>query len=300
MLNVRTGSTIQNWVMLFKLFPVFFVIVSGIFLLQGSNITPIHQLWSGIPSAIPLVLHALLGFEIACAISRNLENPKVDGPRAIIISYSLVIVLFVLYQTLFYGILGTDLAAQADYRGAFPLLISKFGISDYARDILGHIIHLAIATSALSAAFGIIFANMWNLYSLAELRHTIAPTVIMQRNRFHVPFMCVLVQGMIMLTYLLVMCGETTTFQQLSAFGATITYALSIWGLLATYQQHKHSLIIPILGLINCVILLSTSLYAMWKTNNLIPLQLFIGIALCGIVMYAAAGKSQKRTYNSK
>ncbi len=291
MLNVHTGSKIQNWIMLFKLFPLFFVIVSGIFLLQGSNITPIHQLWSGIPSAIPLVLHALLGFEIACAISRNLENPKVEGPRAIIISYSLVIVFFVLYQTIFYGILGTDLAAQADYRGAFPLLISKFSIGDYARDILGHIIHLAIATSALSAAFGIIFANMWNLYSLAELGHTIFPATIMQRNRFNVPFVCVLSQGIVMFTYLLIMCGETTTFQQLSAFGATITYVLSIWGLYATYKQHKHSLIIPILGLVNCVILLLVSLYAMWTTHNPIPLQLFLGITLFGIMIYALSTK---------
>lgn len=291
MLNVKTGSKIQSWVMLFKLFPIFFVILSGLFFLQGGNLTPVHQLWSGIPSAIPLVLHALLGFEIACAISRNLENPKVDGPRAIIISYSLVIALFVLYQTFFYGILGTDLAAQTDYRGAFPLLISKFGISEYMRNILGHIIHLAIATSALSAAFGIIFANMWNLYTLAELHHTIAPAQIMQRNRYNIPFICVLAQGAIMLTYLLVICGETTTFQQLSAFGATITYALSIAGLLATYHQKKHSFIIPILGLINCAILLTTSLYAMWITHNLVPLQLFTGIMICGVIMYGVSSK---------
>jgi amino acid transporter len=291
MLNVRTGSKIQNWVMLFKLFPIFFVLLAGMFFLQSGNLTPVHQLWSGIPSAIPLVLHALLGFEIACAISRNLENPKVDGPRAIIISYSLVVALFVLYQTFFYGILGTDLAAQADYRGAFPLLISKFGIGEYARNILGHIIHLAIATSALSAAFGIIFANMWNLYSLAELHHTIAPARIMQRNRFNVPFLCVLAQGAIMLFYLLMMCGETITFQQLSAFGATITYALSIMGLLAAYHQKKHSLIVPILGLINCTILLITSLYAMWITHNHLPLQLFTGIMASGIIMYATAKK---------
>jgi amino acid transporter len=292
MLNVRTGSKIQNWVMLFKLFPLFFVILSGLFFLQGENIAPIHQLWSGIPSAIPLVLHALLGFEIACAISRNLENPKVDGPRAIIISYSLVIVLFVLYQTIFYGILGTDLAAQTDYRGAFPLLISKFGIGESIRNILGHLIHLAIATSALSAAFGIIFANMWNLYSLAELKHTIFPATIMQRNRFDVPFVCVLAQGMTMLFYLLVIYGETTTFQQLSAFGATITYGLSICGLLVTYKKSNHSITIPILGLINCAILLATSLYAMCITHNPIPLQLFLCIMSCGTIMYLLSKKN--------
>lgn len=291
MLNVRTGSKIQNWVMLFKLFPIFFVILSAMFFLQGTNLTPIHQLWSGIPSAIPLVLHALLGFETACAISRNLENPKVDGPRAIIISYSLVIVLFVLYQTFFYGVLGADLAAQTDYRGAFPLLISKFGISEYARDILGHIIHLAIATSALSAAFGIIFANLWNLYSLAELKHIIAPARIMQRNRFDVPFLCVITEGVIMAFYLLIIRGQTTTFQQLSALGATITYALSIAGLCAAYYQKKHSVIIPVLGLMNCAILLVMSLYAMWINHNIVPLQLFAGIVAFGIFVYTLSTK---------
>ena len=286
MLNVKTGSKIQNCVMLFKLFPIFFVILSGIFLFNSNNIADIHALWSGVPSAIPLVLHALLGFEIACAISRNIENPRVNAPRAILISYGIVIVLFVAYQTLFYGVLGSELAAQTDYRGAFPLLISKFGISDQLRNILGHIIHLAIATSALSAAFGIIFANMWNLYSLAELHHTIAPARIMQRNRFNIPFICVLAQGIIMLVYLLVMRGVQTTFQQLSAFGATVTYTLSIIGLLATLYQHNKSLWIPVLGLINCAILLSVSLYAMWITNNTVPLQLFVGIMFCGIIMF--------------
>lgn len=295
MLNVRTGSRIQGWVMLFKLFPLFLVIVSGILFLQGSNLAPVHQIWSGIPSAIPLVLHALLGFEIACAISRNLENPKVDGPRAILISYSIVIFLFVLYQTLFYGVIGTDLAVQADYRGAFPLLISKFNISDQFRNILGHTIHLAIATSALSAAFGIIYANVWNLYSLAELQHTIAPTRIMQRNRFDIPFICVLAQGAVMFVYLLIICGVQTTFQQLSALGATITYTLSITGLLATLYQQNTSLVIPVLGLINCAILLSISLYAMWITNNPLPLQLFVGIILCGIIMYSLSKTSAKK-----
>jgi amino acid transporter len=295
MLNVQTSAKIQNWIMIFKLFPIFFVIGSAILFLNGNNLTPIHAIWPGIPSTIPLVLHALLGFEVACAISRNIENPRVNGPRAILISYAIVIVLFVLYQTLFYAILGSDLGTQTNYHSAFPLLISKFNINEQLRNILGHTIHLAIATSTLSAAFGIIFANMWNLYSLAELRHTITSTAIMQRNRFNIPFMCVLAQGVIMFVYLLVICGATTTFQQLSAFGATVTYTLSIIGLLAALYQKNKSLWVPILGLVNCAVLLATSLYAMWITNNTLPLQLFVGIMVCGIVMYVMAGKTQKK-----
>lgn len=294
LLNVKTGSRIQGWLMILKLSPLFFVIASGLLFLQGSNLTPIHQIWEGIPSAIPLVLHALLGFEIACAISRNIENPEVNAPRSVLISYGIVVVLYVLYQTFFYGILGTDLAAQADYRGAFPLLISKFAISDYGRNILGHIIHLAIATSALSAGFGIIYANMWNLYSLAELNHIVNPKHVMQLNRFNIPFICVLVQGIIMLTYMLIIRGEQTTFQQLSAFGATITYMLSLTGLFATLLKNKQSLSTTIFGLINCLILVAASLYTMWKTANPIPLFIFLGIVIGGIIMYLLASNTNK------
>lgn len=297
MLNIRTGSKIQNWLMILKLSPIFFVIASGFLLLQGSNLTAVHQLWEGIPSAIPLVLHALLGFEVACAISRNLENPEVDGPRSILISYSIVIILYVLYQTFFYGILGTALTQTVNYSGAFPLLIDKLGINDYYRNILGHLIHLAIATSALSAGFGMIYANLWNLYSLAERKLTIMPTIITQHNRFGIPFICVLAQGAIMLTYMFIINGEQTTFQQLSAFGTTITYVISIMGLLATlYYQHR-SLLLPLMGFINCVILLSASLYAMWKTNNPIPLYIFTSIIIFGTIIYQIS-KSQFQQEN--
>jgi amino acid transporter len=294
MLNVKTGSRIQGWLMILKLFPLFLVIASGFLLLQNDNLTPINQLWEGIPSAIPLVLHALLGFEVACAISRNLKNPEVDGPRSILISYGIVIIIYMLYQGFFYGILGADLAQTSNYSGAFPLLISKFNISNNFRNFLGHFIHLSIAVSALSAAFGIIYANVWNLYTLAEQHHTIAPAAIMQRNRFNMPFMCVLAQGAIMLTYLFIMLGEQTTFQQLSAFGTTMTYAMSIAGLCATLYQKGHAITLPILGFINCAILMSASLIAMWKTNNPIPLYIFVGIVLFGIVMYGISNNNNK------
>jgi hypothetical protein len=196
-----------------------------------------------------------------------------------------------LYQGFFYGILGTDLAHTSHYSGAFPLLISRFNISDSFRNFLGHFIHLSIAISALSAAFGIIYANIWNLYTLAEQHHTIAPVAIMQRNRFNIPFMCVVAQGAIMLTYMFIMC-EQTTFQQLSAFGTTMTYAMSIAGLCATLYKKGNSIVLPIMGFINCAILMSASLIAMWKTNNPIPLYIFVGIIIFGILMY---GMSQQQ-----
>ena len=138
-----------------------------------------------------------------------------------------------------------------------------------------------------------IYANMWNLYALAEQNLTIAPATIMQRNRFNIPFMCVLAQGAIILTYMFIIRGEQITFQQLSAFGITITYALSIAGLCATLHKKGYSLLLPIMGFINCSILLTASIYAMWKTNNPIPLYIFLGIIVCGGVVYGISNKKK-------
>jgi amino acid transporter len=287
LLNIRTGSSIQRYLMILKLFPLFLVIIAGIIFFNAANLEPIHQLWSGIPATIPLVLHAMLGFEAACSISRNIENPQINGPRAVLISYGIVVMLYVAYQTLFYAILGTDLAAQTDYRGAFPLLINAFNISDTARNILGHVIHGAIALSALSAGLGMIYSNMWNLYSLAEQKHVAwFSNVIMLRNRFGIPFLCVLAQAFISFIYMIIIAGEQTTFQQLSAFGSTCTYSLSIIGLIIVLMQRRKSVVVAVLGFINCLILLSASLYAMWCMGNSKPLCIFSGAMVIGIVLY--------------
>jgi amino acid transporter len=295
MLNVRTGSSIQGWLMLFKLFPLFFIIISGMFFLQGSNLSSLHQIWSGIPMAIPLVLHAMLGFETACSISRNIKNPEKNGPRVVLISYGIVILLYVLYQGIFYGIVGSDLAMQSDYQATFPLVIAQLGISNYAQYIVCHMIYLFIALSALSAGFGIVYANMWNLYSLAELKHTIAPHFITRLNKFNIPFICVLAQGVVSFLLMILIRGEQTTFQQLSALGATITYTISLIGLMQTLKKLNRSFWLPIFGLINCAILLSSSLYAMWWSHNIKPLLILTGFMIIGVGIYTKSKRHHEK-----
>ena len=73
------------------------------------------------------------------------------------------------------------------------LFASKFGAGElldiyYASFRIPDLIYIFIATSAISAGFGIIYANMWNLYSLAELQHTVAPRILTRLNTFNVPF----------------------------------------------------------------------------------------------------------------
>ena len=51
-------------------------------------------------------------------------------------------------------------------------------------------------------------------------------------------------------------------------------------------MQRRKSVVIAVLGFINCLILLSASLYAMWCMGNRKPLCIFSGAMVIGIVFY--------------
>lgn len=286
MLNVQTGSSIQRWLMIFKLAPLISVILLGLYGVDFSGLTVADYAWTGLPLAMPLVLHALLGFETACSISRNIKNPEVNGPRSVLISYAIVILLYVLYQLFFYGVVGSDLALQGSYKTAFALFFSTLGLSAHAQQVCVNGVYLCIAASALSAGFGIIYANMWNVYTLAELQHIAGSSYLARFNRFNIPMLCVFIQGLISLCLMIIIQGQQTVFQQLSALGATVTYTTSVVGLLSVLKQQRQSLLVPFLALGNCMILLSASMYTLYWTQNCKPVIVFLSLMFLGVILY--------------
>ena len=110
-----------------------------------------------------------MGFEAICAISNKIEDAERNGPKAIMISFSVMMILVFLFQFLFYTTLGQTLADQANYLGAFPALLQKLFPSNPAlTHKLQALFHLAIASSALGGCYGILYSNNWNLHILAQ------------------------------------------------------------------------------------------------------------------------------------
>ena len=171
LLNIKAGSTIQKMFIGFKTFPIFFVISSGIFLFQKENYSSIHFQLGEITSSLPLVIYAVIGFEAACSLSGKIKDASKNAPRAVLISFAIVITIATLYQTLFYGSLGQQLVICKGHCDIFPAFLHSFlDDSTYTHKLEG-VIHLAIASSTLGAAYGIIFSNCWNLHILAQNKH---------------------------------------------------------------------------------------------------------------------------------
>lgn len=293
LLNIKSGSKIQKIFIGFKTFPIFFAILTGIFLLQSENFTSDQMIVEGVYSSLPLVIYAVIGFEAACSMSSKIKDAQKNAPLAVLISFGIVITIATLYQMIFYGALGETLALCAGHCDIFPALLNRLSWDNtFVRKIEG-IIHLAIASSTLGAAYGIIFSNCWNLHILANNNHLWNSSFFTKLNRNAIPFACVILEGLLCLTYLGVSQGVLVPLQQIGALGSIISYTLSIGALLYATKNNpecKVSSRLPRLALFSCAILISACIRSFF-INGMSSLIIYSILITIGILMFLLSSK---------
>lgn len=299
MLNIKAGSKIQKLFIGFKTFPIFFVILTGVFLLQSDNFSSVNMIEEGVYSSLPLVIYAVIGFEAACSISSKIKDAHKNAPLAVLISFTTVIFIATLYQMIFYGALGEELAQCKGHCDTFPTLIHRlFGDTPFANKFEG-VLHLAIASSTLGAAYGIIFSNSWNLHILAQNNHLLGSRFFKKFNRNSIPFFCVLVEGFLCLTYLAISQGVLIPLQQIGALGSVISYTFSVGALLYASKYNaaasQISRWIPRFGLVSCAIL-ATACVRSFFINGMSSLIIYVILLCLGIGMFIIKEKLLVKT----
>jgi len=286
LLNIKAGSSIQKMFIGFKTFPIFFAIASGIFLFNGDNFTYVTSLQDSVTTSLPLVIYAVIGFEAACSISGKIKNAEKNAPLAVLISFVAVIAIATLYQTIFYGALGNLLAKNIGHVETFPLLLKQlFGETFFSGKLEG-LLHLAIASSTLGAAYGIIFSNSWNLHILAENNHLAFSKFFKAMNKNAIPYLCVIVEGGICLLYLLISQGVLVPLQQIGALGCVLAYTISVASLLFSGKSR----VLPILGLFSCALLITACIRCFFN-DGMSSLITYSILLLAGISMFCLQSK---------
>jgi len=287
--GLKTGSRIQAGFMVFKLIPLLFAIFAGFYLFNGGNFIAPHLLWQGIPTALPLVLYVALGFEASVALSNSIENAEKNAPRAIFISYGIVMLIVCLYQLMFFASSGMALAAEQNYLGAFPILLGKlFGAGHHFANMLGSLLYIAVACSALGGCYGIMFSNNWNLHMLAKNGHLFGSKLFSAFNKNQVPFACIIAEGILGISYLLITGGNQLPLQQISGLGSVLTYTFSIVALALAIARKKTTTVsiwIARLAIANCLILMGMCIRNFF-ISGVIPLIAFVSLLGFGILMF--------------
>lgn len=299
MLNVQQGSKIQMGFIAVKIVPILFIILSGFFILQPINFSQPNIIWEGFLSTIPLSLFTFYGFEAACNISMLIENSQRNAWKVLLISHLVATSIIILFQTLLYGSIGPQLRLEGtSFLDTFQIFIQTcctwIGQETTAR--LTALMYVAIASSALGAAYGMIYSNSWNLHLLAKHEHTFFSSVFKKLNKNLVPYWCIITEACICLGYLLLTQGNQLYLQQTGVFSLTITYFLSVFSFLAIARRRKSSLILPLTALTVCCFLVFMCIRN-FIIFGMFPLVSILTIALTGTAMFARTpGKSSQPT----
>ena len=237
---------------------------------------------------MPLVLYVFTGFEASCSLSTHIENAEVNGPRAIFISYGIAVAIVFLYQFFFYGSLGLYLGTLAGgYLDMFPALFKELGTHAInLKPALLSLFYIAIASSSLGSAYGILFSNSWNLYTLAQNNHTFGKSLLTSLNKHGVPFACIIIEGLLAITYILITQGYQIPLQQVSSLGATIAYTFSSIAFLVLCYKKRDAVLVPILSLISCSLLIGSFIWTVSVQGPTIMLLVFLGLLIFGSFMF--------------
>lgn len=284
--NLQTGSSIQSIFLGLKLIPILSVIATGLYLFSPAHYQAAEFIWPHFIDTLPFVLFAALGFEATTSLSGKIRNAKINGPRAILLSYAIVVTINIAYQFFFYGSVGPQLQQANGFLQAFPLLLSKiFPIDGQMRAMLQPIFNIAIASSALGGAYGILFSNSWNLHTLAKHNLITNSSLFLKENRYNIPYWCIIAEGIICFIYLLTTGGTQIHLQQIAAFGCTIAYTLSIISLFKQTLIAQRSLLLPSLGIMNCLIFFFSCIHS-FATRGYYSLSIFGCLVTIGLGMY--------------
>ena len=212
-------------------------------------------------------------------------------------SYFIVIGILIIYQLMFYGALGPSLGSLSSYLEAFPALLHKlFPGNSYLPVVLEKILHLGLAASAFGGSYGIMFSNGWNLYMLAQHGHLFFGNLFTHLNRHAIPIACIILEGIIYMSYLIISAGNQVPLQQLGALGSVIGYSLSVLALLVACYTKKHTDIpiwIPFLGFFNCLLLVASCINGMLHTGPT-SFFAFMSLLIIGSIMFFVNNNTQK------
>ena len=283
--NMKMGNAIQAVFFNAKMVPMIIILgIAALWATPGNYSTYLIGLEDFI-STLPLVLYAAIGFEAACSLSTRLENPRVNGPRAILISYSVLLTVYCLFQAGLYGLLGANLATLNSFADVFQAVTAFLPESVQAFSAI--LLTTCVALSALGGAYGILFSNMWNLHALAEHNHVWGAQWLKWLSVHNIPAWCVAVEGTLCCSYLWLSGGIQLPLQQISGLGSIIAYTLSC--VAAYYAKKRGSIRLSWtfigIALINCCMLTGVCVTMLIKGGSL-ALYLFIGLILLGIAMF--------------
>lgn len=212
--GIKTVKIFTITVTISKMIPMFAVGIIGIFFLKNGievgNYTPFVQVQEGmnfsgaLATTAMTVFYAFVGFESLPIIAGEIRNPKKNMPIAILVSLSLVSVLYILVIAAAISTLGSELInSNAPIQEAFAIMVGRWGYWFITVGAVVSLVGLNVGDSTHSPRM---------LEAVAE--DGLLPEVIARKNQAGTPVTAIVITSLICLG--LVLTGSFEALVELS------------------------------------------------------------------------------------
>lgn len=188
-------------------FKIMFMVALGllgiyVFIKTGKSANPIERVTDLLPSFdlaglsfISVIIFNFLGFEVVATFTEDMENPKKEIPKALIIGGALMALFYILPATGVNIAMSTSDAEVAGITDSFAILLTTLGVSDsIVRAIVivvGLMFIYTMVANIASWSFGV---NSVAKYSADDGG---LPKVFSKTNKAGVPYMASVMNGLV-------------------------------------------------------------------------------------------------------
>ena len=202
----RIGES--KWIVnLGTFFKILFMVALGllgiyVYVKTGESANPITSVTDLLPSLdlaglsfISVIIFNFLGFEVVATFTDDMENPKKDIPKALIIGGALMALFYVLPATGINIAMTTEQAEAAGITDSFAILLTNLGVNaDIVRMIViavGLMFIYTMVANIVSWSFGV---NSVAKYSAEDGG---LPKIFAKSNKDGVPYMASIINGIV-------------------------------------------------------------------------------------------------------
>ena len=173
-----------------------------VFIKTGESANPIESVTDLLPSFdlaglsfISVIIFNFLGFEVVATFTKDMENPKKEIPKALIIGGSLMALFYVLPATGINIAMSTDVAEAAGITDAFAILLAELGMNaDLIRTIVivvGLMFIYTMVANIASWSFGV------NSVAKYAAEDGSLPKIFAKENKDGVAYMASIMNGIV-------------------------------------------------------------------------------------------------------
>ena len=221
-IGIKESKKMTNFLVVFKILVIIFVIVIGFFFVQPSNWSPfMPNGFDGVLKGVSAVFYAYIGFDAISTTAEECKNPQRDLPRGMIYSLIICTVLYILIAFVL-----TGMVPFTELKVADPL---AFVFDRVGQKWIGYIVSISavVATTSVLLVFQLGQPRIW----MSMSRDGLLPKAFGKIHpKYQTPWFSTIVTGIMVAVPSLFM--ESSLMTDLTSIGTLFAFVLVSGGVL--------------------------------------------------------------------